>query len=198
MMLMVSSEAVSELGLAISSFGPEPESLVPVAVNGAEVLNRHPVGAVRVRVPLALKSLATLSVITMLPRLVKDDAGAFWAMSAEMLVPPVAAVMLTAACAPEAPSQTNPRARRLTIQLALRMPPCRADLAREQSGGRDGGEQGAKGVGAHVPAPRVRPNSWGPAAAMLAAFPEQSINFTPNGIGTSWQKLSRSYLRARS
>ena len=115
MMLIVRLEVVSELGLAISSFPPEPESLTPVAVMVAEVLNRHPVGAVRVRVPLPLKSLATVSVITMLPNVVNDGETAFWAVSAEIFVPPVAAVMLTAACAPTAPSNTNPRARRIRM-----------------------------------------------------------------------------------
>ena len=44
------------------------------------------------------KSPLAPSRITVLPRVVNVGAVAFWALSAEILVPPVAAVTVTAAC----------------------------------------------------------------------------------------------------
>ena len=168
---MVRLEGVSEVTIAVSSFPPAPESLAPVAVMVAEVLNRHPLGAVRIRVPVALKSLAAVSVITMLPSVVNDGKDAFWAVSAEMFVPPVAAVMLTAPCAPATtPSSTNPRARRPTVRLAPRR---------------------------RVPALRVRPNSGDFDATSRAAFLEIPMNFIRNVIDIPWKNVNPSSPRAR-
>src|SRR5262245_52045727 len=65
------------------------------------VLNAHPFGAVRINVfaapPVSAKSLFAPSVMTMLPRVVYAGDVAFAALSAEMFVPPEAAVTLTVA-----------------------------------------------------------------------------------------------------
>ncbi len=63
-------------------------------------LNVHPLGAVRINVlnaeAVSAKSVVAPSVMTMLPRAVKTGEVAFAALSAEMFVPPVAAVTETA------------------------------------------------------------------------------------------------------
>src|SRR5260221_4109836 len=66
-----------------------------VVIVPTPALNRHPLGAVRIRVllkpPVSPNSSLVLdSVITMFPSVVKAGLAAFCALSAEMLVPPVA------------------------------------------------------------------------------------------------------------
>ena len=105
--------AVTVVLLTVTSFAPPPpETLAPVAVP-VPALNRHPLGAVRMSVPLPVtKSPLAPSVMTMLPSVVKAGDVAFWALSAEMLVPPVAWVMVTAASVSAAPSKTEHRTRK--------------------------------------------------------------------------------------
>src|SRR5205823_4762438 len=69
--------------------------------------------------------------MTMSPRVVKADAAPFWARSAEIFVPPVAAVMLTAACTP-VPSKIGQRARRRIMDLAFRQALLRCDWVRRE------------------------------------------------------------------
>src|SRR5437867_501284 len=113
---MVILLAVTVMLLTVISGPPGPEIVAAVA-DPVPALNRQPVGAVRMSVtPVpAAKSPLAPSGITMSLRVVNDEPAAFWAVSAEILVPPVAAVMLTAARAPAAPNKTNPSARRLTM-----------------------------------------------------------------------------------
>ena len=55
----------------------------------------------------------------MLPSVVNDGAVAFWALSAEMLVPPVAAVTVTAACVTLAAHTASPDATKSIASLFL-------------------------------------------------------------------------------
>src|SRR5439155_21768737 len=125
-MLTVILVAVTVKLLTAISGPPEPEIFAAVAVP-VPALNRQPLGAVRMRVtpvPVAKSPLAP-SRITMLPRVVKAGAVAFWALSADRLVPPVPAVMLTAACAPVAlrntrPNPNRPRTKRVPKAIRIR------------------------------------------------------------------------------
>src|SRR5207244_98755 len=68
-----------------------------VTLGGAEVLNSNPAGALSTSVTPepAPKSGLFLSAITIGPSVVQAGLVALAALSAEMLVPPVAAVMVT-------------------------------------------------------------------------------------------------------
>jgi hypothetical protein len=76
------------------TFWPPPDPPETIAVTDAAVLKRQPLGAVRIRVPLAAKSpfVVPLSPMMMLVSVVQAGEVAFWALSADKLVPPVAAV----------------------------------------------------------------------------------------------------------
>ena len=68
-----------------------------------EVLNVHPDGAFNmILVVLGSKSVATVSLITMLPNVVNDGAVPFAALSVEILLPPVAGVAVICAIVAEA------------------------------------------------------------------------------------------------
>ena len=72
-----------------------------VMFGGAEVLNWNPAGAFKTKVTFepAPKSDLLLSLITIGPRIVHAGAVALAALSARMLVPPVAGVRVTVASA---------------------------------------------------------------------------------------------------
>ena len=95
---------------------PAPAVLVTVAVTVEAVSNTNPEGAFNTIVPVPI-SLPALSSSTGPVNVVHVPP----VLSAEMALPPVAAVMLTAACARSAPSKTNPKATRPTMDLAFRM-----------------------------------------------------------------------------
>src|SRR6266404_3776048 len=103
----VTLEEVTEELFTTNSFAPFPESLVAVAVP-TPALNRHPAGAVRMRVLLlcAAKSLVVPSWITILPKVVKTLETPFWALSAGRPAPPVAGVTATFPKAVFAQNQT--------------------------------------------------------------------------------------------
>ena len=72
---------------------------VKVMFGGAEVLNSKPAGALKTRVRLApeLKSNLLPSLMTMGPKAVQAGEVALAALSARILIPPVALVIVTAA-----------------------------------------------------------------------------------------------------
>src|SRR5207249_8727909 len=109
-------ETVTDKLFTTNSLLPVPETLLPEAPP-TPALNRHPLGADRIRVLFVWvgKSPLAASWITMLPNIVKPGAAPFWARSAERPVPPVAAVTMTSARAGPAPSQARAQtgARRL-------------------------------------------------------------------------------------
>src|SRR5438876_7082143 len=75
-------------------------------------LKLQPAGAVKISVravPIANSPLEN-SLMLMLPRVVKPGAAPFWALSADIPVPPVAAVIVTFASALPAQSQQRPPA----------------------------------------------------------------------------------------
>src|SRR2546427_13023582 len=99
---------VSTKMLAAEMFLPEVKLTVPTPA-----LNHHPLGGVKIRVTLvpSAKSVFTPSVITMLPRAVKAaPLVELSALSAEILLPPVGAVTVTAACATLAAHTASPDA----------------------------------------------------------------------------------------
>ena len=110
---------------------PAPAILVTVAVTVEAVSNTNPEGAFKMIVPVPI-SLPVLSSSTGPVNVVQVAP----VLSAEMALPPVAAVMLTAACARSAPSKTNPRATRPTMDLAFRM------CCRQHETARDSWERG--------------------------------------------------------
>ena len=111
---------------------PEPAILVTVAVTVEAVSNTNPAGAFNTIVPVPI-SLPVLSSSTGPVNVVHVPP----VLSAEMALPPVAAVMLTAACALSAPSKANPKAMRPTTDLAFSMRCRQHESARNSSERRD-------------------------------------------------------------
>ena len=95
---------------------PAPAVLVTVAVTVEAVSNTNPEGAFNTIVPVPI-SLPVLSSSTGPVKVVHVPP----VLSAEMALPPVAAVTATAATALSAPSKTNPRTRRQTMDLGCMM-----------------------------------------------------------------------------
>src|ERR1041384_1862894 len=89
-------EVVIDATLPDNSLPPPPDFVV-VIVTAELVLNRHPLGAVRISVPVALKSLLAPSKIVIVPMLLKVGVAPFWARSAESPTPPPGAEMVTLA-----------------------------------------------------------------------------------------------------
>ena len=110
---------------------PAPAILVTVAVTVEAVSNTNPEGAFNTIVPVPI-SFPVLSSSSGPVKVVHVPP----VLSAEMALPPVAAVMLTAACALSAPSKTNPKATRPTMDLAFRM------CCRQLESARDSWERG--------------------------------------------------------
>src|SRR5439155_26644321 len=80
---------------------------------------RQPLGAVRISVPLTLKSLLLASEMTTLPSVVKAGADPFCARSAEILVPPVAGEVVVAAAAVIAVQVSSTAAVRATRRVFI-------------------------------------------------------------------------------
>src|SRR6266404_3317976 len=109
---------------------------VKVMFGGAEVLNSKPAGALNMRVRFApeLKSDLFPSRTTIGPRAVQAGEIALAALSARMLVPPVALVIVTVAYAP-VPSKEAPTTISRKSQEIRAMARVRASLAPRRNRG---------------------------------------------------------------